>query len=195
MLPDVVDEFAIQNPSCKGLEPLFYSCSRFCNKLGGGLSAGISTMTLQWVSTRSLRANAWFNVAGLSVFKKYCGLWPYIQVQLFTLYVLQVFKYCQARMFEQKQSHAVVQPFLWKSEMFILKCLHWAMCFSAEASQDIKQVHVVMRMESSWHWNCFWPPYQSPLCWWVWCFSICTQSMKHVRSRFSKISDTQGKMY
>ncbi|KTG10544.1 hypothetical protein cypCar_00028887 [Cyprinus carpio] len=47
MLSDVVDEIAVQNPSCKGLEPLFISGSRFCNKLGGGLSAGISTMTLQ----------------------------------------------------------------------------------------------------------------------------------------------------
>uniref|UniRef100_A0A672R3J6 Zgc:171501 n=1 Tax=Sinocyclocheilus grahami TaxID=75366 RepID=A0A672R3J6_SINGR len=46
-LSDVVDEFTVQNPSCKGLEPLFFfSCSRFCNKLGGGLSAGISTLTL-----------------------------------------------------------------------------------------------------------------------------------------------------
>uniref|UniRef100_A0A4W4DYP6 Major facilitator superfamily domain containing 2B n=1 Tax=Electrophorus electricus TaxID=8005 RepID=A0A4W4DYP6_ELEEL len=46
MLPDVVDEFAIQNPCHRDLEPLFFSCSCFCNKLGGGLSAGISTMTL-----------------------------------------------------------------------------------------------------------------------------------------------------
>lgn len=61
-------------------------------------------------------------------------------------------------MFEQNKImllFAVVQPFLWKSEMFILKCLHRAMCF-VEALQDIKQVHVVMRMESSWHRNCFW---------------------------------------
>ncbi|XP_051759954.1 sodium-dependent lysophosphatidylcholine symporter 1-B-like isoform X2 [Ctenopharyngodon idella] len=53
MLPDVVDEFAVQNPSCKGLEPLFYSCSRFCNKLGGGLSAGISTMTLHFTGYKA----------------------------------------------------------------------------------------------------------------------------------------------
>ncbi|KAG9270365.1 sodium-dependent lysophosphatidylcholine symporter 1-like [Astyanax mexicanus] len=46
MLPDVVDEFTVQNPCCVGLEPLFFSCSYFCNKLGGGLSAAISTMTL-----------------------------------------------------------------------------------------------------------------------------------------------------
>ncbi|XP_062854250.1 sodium-dependent lysophosphatidylcholine symporter 1-B-like, partial [Trichomycterus rosablanca] len=46
MLPDVVDEFMLQNPGCSEMEPLFYSCSCFCNKLGGGLSAGISTMTL-----------------------------------------------------------------------------------------------------------------------------------------------------
>ncbi|XP_073675295.1 sodium-dependent lysophosphatidylcholine symporter 1-B-like [Garra rufa] len=53
MLPDVVDEFAVQNPSCKGLEPLFFSCSRFCNKLGGGLSAGISTMTLHYTGYKA----------------------------------------------------------------------------------------------------------------------------------------------
>ncbi|XP_072537171.1 sodium-dependent lysophosphatidylcholine symporter 1-B-like [Salminus brasiliensis] len=46
MLPDVVDEFTAQNPCCVDLEPLFFSCSCFCNKLGGGLSAAISTMTL-----------------------------------------------------------------------------------------------------------------------------------------------------
>ncbi|KAI4878146.1 hypothetical protein NFI96_028399, partial [Prochilodus magdalenae] len=46
MLPDVVDEFVCQNPCCTDLEPLFFSCSCFCNKLGGGLSAGISTITL-----------------------------------------------------------------------------------------------------------------------------------------------------
>ncbi|RXN12652.1 sodium-dependent lysophosphatidylcholine symporter 1-like protein [Labeo rohita] len=53
MLPDVVDEFAVQNPSCKGLEPLFFSCSRFCNKLGGGLSAAISTMTLHFTGYKA----------------------------------------------------------------------------------------------------------------------------------------------
>ncbi|KAK3566066.1 hypothetical protein QTP86_025235 [Hemibagrus guttatus] len=46
MLPDVVDEFMVANPCCRAMEPLFFSCSCFCNKLGGGLSAGISTMTL-----------------------------------------------------------------------------------------------------------------------------------------------------
>lgn len=49
MLPDVVDDFAMRNPTCKDLEPLFFSCYAFCNKLAGGLSAGVSTMTLQWV--------------------------------------------------------------------------------------------------------------------------------------------------
>uniref|UniRef100_A0A8C1IMN1 Zgc:171501 n=1 Tax=Cyprinus carpio TaxID=7962 RepID=A0A8C1IMN1_CYPCA len=53
MLSDVVDEIAVQNPSCKGLEPLFISGSRFCNKLGGGLSAGISTMTLHFTGYKA----------------------------------------------------------------------------------------------------------------------------------------------
>lgn len=47
MLPDVVDDFSANNPTCKGLEPLFFSTYAFCNKLAGGLSVGISTMTLQ----------------------------------------------------------------------------------------------------------------------------------------------------
>ncbi|KAF5907304.1 sodium-dependent lysophosphatidylcholine symporter 1-like, partial [Clarias magur] len=46
MLPDVVDEFMLANPCCTAMEPLFFSCYCFCNKLGGGLSAGISTMIL-----------------------------------------------------------------------------------------------------------------------------------------------------
>uniref|UniRef100_A0A673NC32 Zgc:171501 n=1 Tax=Sinocyclocheilus rhinocerous TaxID=307959 RepID=A0A673NC32_9TELE len=41
MLPDVVDEFT------------FFSCSRFCNKLGGGLCAGISTMTLHFTGYKA----------------------------------------------------------------------------------------------------------------------------------------------
>uniref|UniRef100_A0A3Q0RX39 Major facilitator superfamily domain containing 2a-like 2 n=1 Tax=Amphilophus citrinellus TaxID=61819 RepID=A0A3Q0RX39_AMPCI len=49
MLPDVVDDFAVRHPSCKDLEPLFFSCYAFCSKLAGGLSAGLSTMTLQFV--------------------------------------------------------------------------------------------------------------------------------------------------
>ncbi|XP_062316502.1 sodium-dependent lysophosphatidylcholine symporter 1-like [Osmerus eperlanus] len=48
MLPDVVDDFAVRNPCCKELEPLFFSCYAFCSKLGGGLSAGISTMVLHF---------------------------------------------------------------------------------------------------------------------------------------------------
>lgn len=50
MLPDVVDDFAMRHPSCKDLEPLFFSCYAFCSKLAGGLAVGISTMTLQWVN-------------------------------------------------------------------------------------------------------------------------------------------------
>ena len=47
MLPDVVDDFTVKNPECKDLEPMFFSCYAFCNKLGGGLSVGISTILLQ----------------------------------------------------------------------------------------------------------------------------------------------------
>ncbi|XP_024149255.1 sodium-dependent lysophosphatidylcholine symporter 1 [Oryzias melastigma] len=47
MLPDVVDDFTSKHPSCKDLEPVFFSGYAFCSKLSGGLSAGLSTMTLQ----------------------------------------------------------------------------------------------------------------------------------------------------
>nr|NP_001104673.1 Sodium-dependent lysophosphatidylcholine symporter 1-B-like [Danio rerio]AAI53944.1 Zgc:171501 protein [Danio rerio] len=53
MLPDVVDEFAVLNPSCEGLEPLFFSCWRFFNKLGGGLCAGISTLALHFTGYKA----------------------------------------------------------------------------------------------------------------------------------------------
>uniref|UniRef100_A0A672RBM9 Sodium-dependent lysophosphatidylcholine symporter 1-like n=1 Tax=Sinocyclocheilus grahami TaxID=75366 RepID=A0A672RBM9_SINGR len=49
MLPDVVDDFKVKNPSCQDLEPLFYSCYVFFNKFGGGMSVGISTLILHFV--------------------------------------------------------------------------------------------------------------------------------------------------
>ncbi|KAA0706922.1 Sodium-dependent lysophosphatidylcholine symporter 1 [Triplophysa tibetana] len=48
MLPDVVDDFKVKNPSCRDLEPLFYSCFVFFNKFGGGLAVGISTLVLHF---------------------------------------------------------------------------------------------------------------------------------------------------
>ncbi|XP_073679208.1 sodium-dependent lysophosphatidylcholine symporter 1-like [Garra rufa] len=48
MLPDVVDDFKVKNPSCQDLEPLFYSCYVFFNKFGGGVSVGISTLVLHF---------------------------------------------------------------------------------------------------------------------------------------------------
>ncbi|KAM9350496.1 sodium-dependent lysophosphatidylcholine symporter 1-B-like [Symphorus nematophorus] len=57
MLPDVVDDFAERHPSCKDLEPLFFSCYAFCSKLAGGLSVGISTMILQFVGFRAGACN------------------------------------------------------------------------------------------------------------------------------------------
>ncbi|KAG9269521.1 sodium-dependent lysophosphatidylcholine symporter 1-like [Astyanax mexicanus] len=49
MLPDVVDDFKVKNPSFTDLEPMFYSCFVLCNKFGGGLSNGVSTLALQFV--------------------------------------------------------------------------------------------------------------------------------------------------
>ncbi|XP_037630059.1 sodium-dependent lysophosphatidylcholine symporter 1 [Sebastes umbrosus] len=57
MLPDVIDDFAVRHPFCKDLEPLFFSCYAFCSKLAGGLSVGISTMTLQFVGYRAGACN------------------------------------------------------------------------------------------------------------------------------------------
>ncbi|XP_047459242.1 sodium-dependent lysophosphatidylcholine symporter 1-B-like [Mugil cephalus] len=53
MLPDVVDDFAMKHPSCKDLEPVFFSGYAFCSKLAGGLSVGVSTMTLQLVGYKA----------------------------------------------------------------------------------------------------------------------------------------------
>ncbi|KAM4563491.1 sodium-dependent lysophosphatidylcholine symporter 1-B-like isoform 2-T2 [Odontesthes bonariensis] len=57
MLPDVVDDFALRHPSCKDLEPLFFSGYAFCSKLAGGLSVGLSTMTLQIVGYKAGACN------------------------------------------------------------------------------------------------------------------------------------------
>ncbi|XP_041860160.1 sodium-dependent lysophosphatidylcholine symporter 1 [Melanotaenia boesemani] len=57
MLPDVIDDFAVKHSSCKDLEPLFFSGYAFCSKLAGGLSAGLSTMTLQIVGYKASACN------------------------------------------------------------------------------------------------------------------------------------------
>ncbi|XP_036803560.1 sodium-dependent lysophosphatidylcholine symporter 1 isoform X3 [Oncorhynchus mykiss] len=48
MLPDVVDDFKVKNPTSTDLEPMFYSCYVFFNKFGGGMSVGISTLALHF---------------------------------------------------------------------------------------------------------------------------------------------------
>ncbi|XP_068768637.1 sodium-dependent lysophosphatidylcholine symporter 1-like isoform X2 [Struthio camelus] len=48
MLPDVVDDFRLRNPSCLNLEALFYSLYVFFNKFAGGLAVGISTLSLHF---------------------------------------------------------------------------------------------------------------------------------------------------
>ncbi|KAL7864663.1 hypothetical protein AOLI_G00160830 [Acnodon oligacanthus] len=53
MLPDVVDDFKVKNPSCADLEPMFYSCYVFFNKFGGGVSNGVSTLTLHFAGYQS----------------------------------------------------------------------------------------------------------------------------------------------
>nr|XP_013808657.1 PREDICTED: sodium-dependent lysophosphatidylcholine symporter 1-like [Apteryx mantelli mantelli] len=53
MLPDVVDDFRLRNPSCLNLEALFYSFYVFFNKFAGGLAVGISTLSLHFAGYRA----------------------------------------------------------------------------------------------------------------------------------------------
>lgn len=47
MLPDVVDDFQVQNPESNGHEALFYSFYVFFTKFASGVSLGISTLSLE----------------------------------------------------------------------------------------------------------------------------------------------------
>ena len=47
MLPDVVDDFQVQNPDSTGHEALFYSFYVFFTKFASGISLGISTLSLE----------------------------------------------------------------------------------------------------------------------------------------------------
>ncbi|XP_061671107.1 sodium-dependent lysophosphatidylcholine symporter 1-B [Syngnathoides biaculeatus] len=48
MLPDVVDDFQVQNPEANGHEALFYSFYVFFTKFASGVSLGISTLSLDF---------------------------------------------------------------------------------------------------------------------------------------------------
>ncbi|XP_069577594.1 sodium-dependent lysophosphatidylcholine symporter 1-B [Brachyistius frenatus] len=48
MLPDVVDNFQVQNPESQGHEALFYSFYVFFTKFASGVSLGISTLSLDF---------------------------------------------------------------------------------------------------------------------------------------------------
>ncbi|XP_067362370.1 sodium-dependent lysophosphatidylcholine symporter 1-B-like [Channa argus] len=48
MLPDVVDDFQVQNPDFTGHEALFYSFYVFFTKFSSGVSLGISTLSLDF---------------------------------------------------------------------------------------------------------------------------------------------------
>ncbi|KAM6915225.1 major facilitator superfamily domain-containing protein 2B [Xenentodon cancila] len=48
MLPDVVDDFRLANPYCKGHEAIFYSFYVFFTKFAAGLSLGVSTLCLEF---------------------------------------------------------------------------------------------------------------------------------------------------
>uniref|UniRef100_A0A4W5PZM7 MFSD2 lysolipid transporter B, sphingolipid n=1 Tax=Hucho hucho TaxID=62062 RepID=A0A4W5PZM7_9TELE len=48
MLPDVVDDFRLANPDCKGYEAIFYSFYVFFTKFAAGISLGVSTLCLEF---------------------------------------------------------------------------------------------------------------------------------------------------
>ncbi|XP_045576934.1 major facilitator superfamily domain-containing protein 2B isoform X2 [Salmo salar] len=48
MLPDVVDDFRLANPYCKGYEAIFYSFYVFFTKFAAGISLGVSTLCLEF---------------------------------------------------------------------------------------------------------------------------------------------------
>ncbi|KAG7501148.1 hypothetical protein JOB18_040843 [Solea senegalensis] len=48
MLPDVVDDFKVQNPTSTGHEALFYSFYVFFTKFASGVSLGVSTLSLDF---------------------------------------------------------------------------------------------------------------------------------------------------
>lgn len=47
MLPDVVDNFRLQNPHGKGHETIFYSSYVFFTKMSAGIGLGISAAGLE----------------------------------------------------------------------------------------------------------------------------------------------------
>uniref|UniRef100_A0ACB8F6L5 Uncharacterized protein n=1 Tax=Sphaerodactylus townsendi TaxID=933632 RepID=A0ACB8F6L5_9SAUR len=53
MVPDAVDDFKLRNPNCLNLEAFFYSFYVFFNKFAGGLSLGVSTMSLHFAGYRA----------------------------------------------------------------------------------------------------------------------------------------------
>ncbi|XP_076864794.1 sodium-dependent lysophosphatidylcholine symporter 1-B [Brachyhypopomus gauderio] len=48
MLPDVVDDFKVQNPTSQGHEAIFYSFYVFFTKFASGVSLGVSTLSLDF---------------------------------------------------------------------------------------------------------------------------------------------------
>lgn len=53
MLPDVVDDFKVLNPESQGHEAIFYSFYVFFTKFASGVSLGVSTLSLEWVSVHN----------------------------------------------------------------------------------------------------------------------------------------------
>lgn len=214
MLPDVVDEFMVANPCCRAMEPLFFSCYCFCNKLGGGLSAGISTMTLQWVTTHTNTHTAALWQARLKgqlgTFSIGWGPSKCSSVSQFHHSFIMI----KARQINSLQSneskHYFFQVVLFPPhthtqyfDQTILESIwvgqykHYSSTFHIlilKAWQVIKQEHAATAEELSWHYACFWHRFPSSYCWWVWSFSTSTPSMKCSGSRSNKTRNKPGKI-
>lgn len=53
MLPDVVDDFKVQNPDTHGHEAIFYSFYVFFTKFASGVSLGVSTLSLDFAGYKT----------------------------------------------------------------------------------------------------------------------------------------------
>uniref|UniRef100_A0A8C7DSK6 MFSD2 lysolipid transporter A, lysophospholipid n=1 Tax=Naja naja TaxID=35670 RepID=A0A8C7DSK6_NAJNA len=53
MLPDVVDDFNLQHPDCRGHEAIFFSFYVFFTKFASGVSLGISTLSLDFAGYKT----------------------------------------------------------------------------------------------------------------------------------------------
>ncbi|KAJ6655877.1 hypothetical protein lerEdw1_004647 [Lerista edwardsae] len=97
MLPDAVDDFKLQNPTCLNLEALFYSFYVFFNKFAGGLSLGISTMSLHFAGYRA--TDCTHNPKVILTLRILMGPLP------ITLLLLSIAVFCSYPIDEERRKH------------------------------------------------------------------------------------------